>query len=103
MRSAFPIFDTSTRGEKNVPRSQLVVNLRRTNNSNAVVFDVQAMLSPEMQKEMDEFKRQERDANAESKAEKARVKEKESSKPTQSAKQVHRGAPGRPQGRASRG
>eukprot|EP00903_Cladosiphon_okamuranus_P011070 g10450.t2 len=45
-----------------------------------------AMLSLEMQKEMDEFKRQERDAKAESKAEKARAKEERSSTSTKSAK-----------------
>eukprot|EP00752_Nemacystus_decipiens_P009391 g8394.t1 len=62
-----------------------------------------AMLSPEMQEEMDEFKRQERDAKAESKAEKARVKEEKSSKSAKRAKQDQRGAPGRLRGRATRG
>lgn len=62
-----------------------------------------AMLSPEMQKEMDEFKRQERDAKAETKAEKARVKEEKSSKSAQSAKQVKRGEARRSRGRVTRG
>lgn len=71
-------------------------------NGNAMLHVAQAMLSPEMQKEMDEFKRQERDAKAESKAQKAQAKEEKSSKSTQSANQVKPGAAARQRGRATR-
>ncbi len=62
------------------------------------LFHAQAMLSPEMQQEMDDFKREEREAKAESKAEKARVKEEKSSQSTETSKTFKRAA-----GRVRRG
>lgn len=83
-------------------KSQLATSGRIVPLEEPPCFDVQAMLSPEMQKEMDEFKRQERDAKAESKAEKTRGKKEKSSKSTQKAKQVKRGDATRSRGRATR-
>ena len=56
---------------------------------------LQAMLSPEIQLEMDEFRREEREAKAETKAEKARTKAYKSSKSAK-AKKNQRSAVVRP-------
>lgn len=54
------------------------------------------MLPPEMQLEMDEFRREERGAKAEAKAEKARAKDEKSSKAVPKAKKGQRSAAVRP-------
>lgn len=57
---------------------------------------LQAMLSPEIQLEMDEFRREEREAKAEAKAEKTRAKDEKSSNPTPKAKKGQQSAAVRP-------